>query len=179
MSSYANNSCANINDTFKRTFPDSKVAEEFSMSTSKVSHIFNYGLAPYFKTILEDDITKSDWYIVSFDESLNDITQTCQMDLLVQYWDVNDKVKVRYWASAFFGHPAVSDLLTHFNKNLSGFYSSKVFQVSIDGPSTNWKFLDDLNKHRKDNEMPQLINIGRFPLHVIHGAFKTAIKSTT
>ena len=28
MSSYSNNSCKNINNTFKRMFPDSKVAED-------------------------------------------------------------------------------------------------------------------------------------------------------
>ena len=55
-----------------------------------------------------------------------------------------------------------------------GYDSSKIFQVS-----TNWKFLHDINKHRKDNEMPQLINIESCSLHVIHGAFKTAIKSAT
>ena len=76
-------------------FPDSKVAEEFCISTSKVSYIVNHGLAPYLKAILKDEITKSDYYIVSLDESLNDMTQTCQMDLLVRYWDANDKVKVR------------------------------------------------------------------------------------
>ena len=151
------------------------------MSTSKVSYIVNHGLAPYFKIILKDEITKSDCYIVSFDESLNDKTQMCQMDLLIRYWDVNDKVKVRYWISAFLGHSAASEgemKLTHFNEKLSGFDSSKMFQVSLDGPSTNWKFLDDLNKHRKDNEMPQLISIRSCSLHVIHGAFKTAIEST-
>ncbi|XP_047123731.1 uncharacterized protein LOC124806683 [Hydra vulgaris] len=178
MSCYSNNSCAKLNDTFKKMFPDSKIAEDFTMSTSKVSYIVNHGLAPYFKTLLKEEITKSDCYIVSFDESLNDITQTCQMDLLVRYWDGNDKVKVRYWTSAFLGHSAASDLLTHFNENLSRFDLSKMYQVSMDGPSTNLKFLDDLNKHRKDNEMPQLINIGSCSLHVIHGAFKTAIEST-
>ena len=61
---------------------------------------------------------------------------------------------------------------------MSGFDSSKMFQVSKDGPSTNWKSLDDLNKHRNDNEMLQLINIGSCTLRVIHGAFKTAIEST-
>ena len=52
-----------------------------------------------------------------------------------------------------------------------------MFQVSMGGPSTNWKFLDDLNKHRKDYQMPQLTNIGSCSLHVIHGVFKTAIES--
>ena len=68
------------------------------------------------------------------------------MDLLVQNWDVNDKVKVRYWSSAFLGDSAASDLLIHFNENLSGFDSSKMFQVSMDGPSAYWKFLDDLTE---------------------------------
>ena len=179
LSSYSNNSYANINDTFKRMFPDSKAAEEFSMSSSKISYIVNHGLAPYFKTILKDEITKSDCYIVSSGERLNDMTQTCQMDLHFRHWDVNDKVKVKYWTSAFLGHSAAFDLLTHFNENLSGFDSSRMFQVFMDGSSTNWKFLDDLDKHRKGNEMSQPINIGSCSLHVIHGAFKTAIESTT
>ena len=100
-------------NNFKKMFPDSKVAD-FTMSTSKVSYIGNHGLATYFKTLLKEEIIKFDCYIVSFDESLNDITQTCQMDLLVWYWDVNDKVKVIYWTSAFLVHSAASDLLTHF-----------------------------------------------------------------
>ena len=45
----------------------------------------------------------------------------------------------------------------------------------MDGPSTNWKFLDALEKHRNENELPQLINIGSCSLH---GALKTAIEST-
>ncbi|XP_047130548.1 uncharacterized protein LOC124810196 [Hydra vulgaris] len=155
MGCYSNNSCANLNDTFKKMFPDSKIAEDFTMNTSKVSYIVNHGLAPYFKTLLKEEITKSDCYIVFFYESLNDITQTCQMDLLVRYWDDNDKFKYR--TSAFLGHSAASDLLTHINENVSRFDSSKMYQVFMDGPSTNLKFLDDLNKRRMDNEMSQLI----------------------
>ena len=102
MSSYSNNSCANMNDTFKRMFPDSKVAEEFSMIKSKVSYIVNHRLAPYFKTILKDEITKFDCYIVSFDGNLNDITQTCQMDLLVSYWDVEILDISLFWSFCIF-----------------------------------------------------------------------------
>ena len=141
-------------------FPDSKVAEKFSMSTSKVSY-------------------KSDCYIVSLNESLNSITQTCQMDLLVGYWDVDDKVKMKYRTSTFLVHSTASNLFTHFNENLWGFYSWKMFQISMHGMSTNSMFLDDLNKDRKYSEMPELTNIGSCSLHVIHGAFETAIQSFT
>ena len=66
-------------------FPDSNIASAFSMAPTKVLYVINHGLATHFKQILKDGITKSDCYVVSFDESLNDITQTCQMDILIQY----------------------------------------------------------------------------------------------
>ena len=43
----------------------------------------------------------------------------------------------------------------------------------MDGPSTNWKFLDLLSKLRVDHQFPKLVNIGSCSLHISHGAFKT------
>jgi len=59
VNGYSNYSCANINDTFKKMFPDSKIAAQFQMSSSKVSYMVNHGLAPYFQTILKDEVRKS------------------------------------------------------------------------------------------------------------------------
>ena len=42
----------------------------------------------------------------------------------------------------------------------------------MDGPSTNWKFLDLLNRSRADQQLPKLLNVGRSSLHNLHGAFK-------
>ena len=39
----------------------------------------NHGIAPYVNYILRDEMRKSDWYAVLFDESMNDITQTSEM----------------------------------------------------------------------------------------------------
>ena len=136
-SGFSNNVCVNINSMFKTMFPDSHIATGFSMSSLKVSYIINHGLAPHFKQILKDGVGKSDCYVVSFDESLNDITQTCQMDILIRYWDINDNVKVRYWRYSFLGHSTHSDLLKHFNESLSGL-------DSMDGPAVNWKFFGTL-----------------------------------
>ena len=48
---------------------------------------------------------KSDCFVISFDESLNDYAQNCQMDILIRYFDhVEDRVNVRYKDSKFFGH---------------------------------------------------------------------------
>ena len=69
-SGFSNNSCANINSMFKSMFPNSNVASAFSMAATKVSYVITHGLATHFKQILKDGITKSDCYVVSFDESL-------------------------------------------------------------------------------------------------------------
>ena len=38
--------------------------------------------------------------VIGFDESLNQTTQSCQMDFHIRYWDSIDRqVKVRYWGS--------------------------------------------------------------------------------
>ena len=36
---------------------------------------------------MSDDILKSKYFVVSFDESLKATVQECEMDLLVRYWD--------------------------------------------------------------------------------------------
>ena len=45
--------------------------------------------------------------------------------------------------------------------------------MSMDGPSTNWKFYDHLVAHRSEHQLPKLVNIGSCSLHIIHGVFKT------
>ena len=54
-----------------------------------------------------------------------------------------------------------------------------MFQISMHGISTNSMFLDDLNKDTIYSEMPELTKIESCSLHVIHGAFETAIQSFT
>ena len=52
-----------------------------------------------------------------------------------------------------------------------------MLQVSMDGPSTNWAFLDLLTSDREAEELPKLVNIGSYGLHIVHGAFKTGFES--
>ena len=149
------------------------------MAPTKVSYIINHGLATHFKQILNDGITKLDCYIMLLDESLNDTTHTCQMDILIRHWDSNDNVKVRYWKSSFLEHSTHSDLLKHFNESLPGLDLGKMFQVSMDGPAVNWKFFYALMNYHSEYELLQLINIGSSSLHTVSGALKTAVESTS
>ena len=60
-------------------------------------YVINHALAPCFKSLLLDSLKKSDIYVYSFDDSLNYVTQTCEMDLYIRYWDIIDnQVNVRY-----------------------------------------------------------------------------------
>ena len=87
-----------MNNTFAAMFLDNNIAQQFSMGRTKSMYVINHGLAPFFKLQLTDDLEKSDIHVFSFDESLNDVTQTSEMDLYVRYWDVNaSQVKSRYF----------------------------------------------------------------------------------
>ena len=52
-------------------FPDSQVAKSFQLLKTKCAYYVVFGLAPYFKELLVKDIKLSPFYLLSFDESLN------------------------------------------------------------------------------------------------------------
>ena len=54
-----------------------------------------------------------------------------------------------------------------------------MFQLSMDGPSTNWKVPDLFRSQWSNIEVPPLLDIERYGLHVIHAAFCTGVKSTS
>ena len=132
-------------------FPDSKIAKPFQVGPDKLKYICNFGFAPYFQTILAKKLKKSEHYVISYDESMNEVTQNCQMDVLIRYFNEYDKqVKVRYLDSCFLGH----DLFEQFTNAVN-----------------------ELNS-REANEQPLLLDIGSCGLHIIHGAFKAGMQST-
>ena len=131
MSGYSNNSSSDMNATFQTMFPASNIDKQYQMGPDKLKYVVNWGLAPYFKDLLIEDISNAKYLSVGFDESLNKITQCCQMDLMVRYWDVNNsKVQVRYWDSTFLGHSAANDLLQHFNDSVESINPSKIIRVN-------------------------------------------------
>ena len=62
-------------------------------------YLVNYGISPHFKSLLDTKLKKVPIYTLSFDESLNKVTQECEMVIMVCYWDDDDdqvKIKLRY-----------------------------------------------------------------------------------
>ena len=86
-------------------FLDSKIAKDMRLGADKVKYVINFGIAPAFKNALTECMKKSEFCIVSFDESLNDNTQNCEMDVVIRYFDADgNKIKTRYLDSHFLGH---------------------------------------------------------------------------
>ena len=176
VSHYSCSSSANTNTLFQKMFPDSAIARKFSCGETKCSYLIQFGLAPYFKEDLSNKIQKPGTiFVVSFDESLNKVLQEEQMDLLLRFWDDElNRVVTRYFDSVFLGYTRAEDLLGKFKGGLSKLNMRNMLQISMDGPSTNWKFLDLLVEDREESEpdIPSLINVGSCGLHIVHGAFK-------
>ena len=141
-SGYSNSSSSDINNVFSTMFPDSKIAQNFQLGPDKLKYICNFGIAPYFKDVLKEMLKKSDLYVICFDESPNDVTQSCHMNVLIRYFgSVDRKVKMQYLGSRFLGHSTHRDLFDQYNIAVQGLDNCKICQISMDGPSINLKFL--------------------------------------
>ena len=58
ISGYSNNSSANLNHLFSCMFIDSQLAKSFKLGADKTRYSINFGLAPFFKSLLYEDIKK-------------------------------------------------------------------------------------------------------------------------
>ena len=73
MSAYSFGSCDGLADMFRNMVPDSTIAEKFCLQKDKYVYFINYGIAPPFRSILIDNIEDSEFYAISFDESLKTV----------------------------------------------------------------------------------------------------------
>ena len=105
-------SCEDTSELFKVMFSDSTIAKFFSLGKTKCAYYVNFGLAPYFKDQLVTTIKSSDFFAVSYDESMNHVLQEEQMDIIVRFWDDDEgMVKTRYLDSKFLKCPNCQNLL--------------------------------------------------------------------
>lgn len=168
-------------ETMKLMFPDSKIALNLKLQRNKLTYLIVYGLSKFFKNKLLDDIQKSHSYTVSFDESLNKISQKTQMDVIIRYWSQkNGQVVDSYLSSAFLGRATAIDIQSCLLDIIKPLDTKKIIQISMDGPNVNLKLLNDLNndlQEHHDPSDPMLLNLGTCGLHNIHNAFKYGVKA--
>ena len=66
-------------------FSDSDIAKKISIGKTKCGYYINFGIAPYFKELLLEELKSSKYIVVSYDENLNTILEEEQIDILVIY----------------------------------------------------------------------------------------------
>ena len=82
------------------------------------------------------------------------------MDIIVRFWDSkSNKVTERCFNSEFKGHATAADMLTHLKNGMALLNPSSLVQISMDDPNINWKLYHNLFQVRKDEELPDLLNI--------------------
>ena len=79
-------------------FPDSNITKKFRCGERKSAYLVVFGVAPHFKSLLQQTVNEQDSYVLLFDQSLNHTTQSQQMDLLIHTWNLEEKcVELRYF----------------------------------------------------------------------------------
>ena len=160
-------------------FPDSEVAKSFQLSKTKCAYYVVFGLAQYLKELLVKYIKLSPFYLLSFDESLNNKLQEEQMDISIRFWDdIAGEAVTRYFNSRFFKRPNADNILEELLKATTNLPTKSLSMLSMDGPNTNWSVHKKLKNIRSCEKVPQLFEVGSCGLHVIHGAFQSGVKTT-
>ncbi|KAL5510112.1 hypothetical protein EMCRGX_G005601 [Ephydatia muelleri] len=63
-------------------------------------------------------------------------------------------------------------------KGIESLQKANLLQLSMDGPNVNWKVFEDLQSEIQLENGKNLLNVGSCGLHVIHGAFRSAMSET-
>ena len=85
------NSCEKLKNLFFDMFPDSKIAEGFALGPTKAFYVICYGLAPFYKQKIMKQLTLKEneppYFVVSFDEAFNSVSNQKQVDVHLIYFD--------------------------------------------------------------------------------------------
>ena len=139
-------------------FPDSLIAKNFALGSTKAAYIISHGLAPYFKDKLTRSLSPASasapCFVSCFDEAFNRIINTKQFDLHLIYFDeVNLQLKRVYLDSQFIGHGSGTDLLKTFKEiHHDVDYVKNLMQISMDGPNVVWKMLRLVKEDQKNKD---------------------------
>ena len=132
-------------------FPDSTIAQKMTCGPTKLSYLICFGIAPYFKQQLLNELKEAQCFVISFDELLNTELHEKQMDFVVRYFN-KDRVTCRYLTSEFLDHTHVDDLKKKFEEGIKDLEKKKMLQVSVDGPNVNWQLYDSIVEERNEND---------------------------
>ena len=126
-------------ELFRTMFPDSKIAEKFSIQQSKMFYVVSHGLGPYFYSGVVEEVKRCQRYVLCFDEQTNNQNKQ-QLDLLLRYWQAErEMVVTRFCRTVSLGHAqstvVVDSILDAFRAD--GIDICKLLMLSRDNPNVN------------------------------------------
>ena len=123
--------------------PDSKIVEKCCLGSTKLAYLITHRLASYFHDELLKLIpTKCYMFRWNFNEMPISIFKAFN-DIVIRFWDSSmSKVCSQYLPSSFMGHSTAEDIMNNFLEASSEMKLCSLVQVSLDGPSVNWSFLE-------------------------------------
>lgn len=122
------NSCSLTIPVMKAMFPDSEICRKINLGYTKAAYIISFGLAPSFQQELSIFLNHCDYYVLCFDEALNKISQSGQMDIHIRFFN-ECKVESRYYTSVFMRYTTAEDILKYFLKGIESLKRNRILQV--------------------------------------------------
>lgn len=176
----SNQSFSSTNDDgkkFQEMFPDSEIAKQYRQGETKTKYTIQYGIYPYLKDLLLDDI-KNVAFTFKFDESTTQQVNK-QYDGYIQYWSKRFKcIKISYCGTIMVDHCPAEKLLDHFLEFVDKvkLQLQLMLHLGMDGPNVNLKFEKLLNMSSEmKNLNTSILSIGTCPLHIVHNAFRAGV----
>ena len=181
-------SCDKTGDYFQLLLQKAPAAvteyfKNFKCGAQKTKYLTEYALGPHFKSVLEDKIKSGDgpskYFVVMFDESLNDNLQKKQLDFHIRHWSTDGVIGTCYWKSDFLGKACAVDLVDRFQVLDKEMSLEKLIQISMDGPNVNLLTHTKVSEEIVVNKYKHgLLDIGSCGLHQVHNAFKAGVQKS-
>ena len=72
-------------------FSEYPTAQKVQLGPDKLNYVINWVIVPHFKDLLKTKLQNSKFLVISFDESLNKLTQNCPTDIGIHFWSQEKK----------------------------------------------------------------------------------------
>ena len=173
-SNYSFSSADRDNKRFQFMFPDSKIAQSYKQSSTKIKYVIQYGMAPYVVELLLKGFENKSFTFI-FDETTTSQIRK-QLDGYVRFWSSDsNQISTRYCGSIFLGYCDANHMLEHF-KHIKGYFKwdNNMLHVGMDGPNINKSFEKKLSDYLNENSM-NILNLGSCSIHKVCNAFRKGL----
>ena len=177
-SNYSYASADGICKLFARMFPDSKIASDMALASSKLSYLISDGVGPVLTRELVDDVRRSKTcWCLCYDESPTAQTVN-QLDLQIRYFSVaKGEVVCRFYKSIMLGRKPAKKVAGLIIKSLKednlpmGLFTT----LMGDGPNVNKATHREIDNELKALNFHGLVSIDSCVLHHAHNGFKKGL----